>query len=495
MSLPAPVQRHLQREEIHAARVACLSFDADWRLLGRSGAISELGLTESDDVLERQFRELCHGQSPMRGGRVPQVNLGQHQYADLHLVAEEKQFHVIVIDVSERLQGEQALQQSAQESKLRSYEQGRFLRELKQQLLLTEAERDAARGQVLELVMQAELQGQRLQGALTSVDAEVRRLLKLDPGKGGRLRAEQLLEQALTRIAGLTGEARQAIGRLLGDIPQDGERPTEELDPDMLAAALYASLRSVVRETGVRIDLRTQRRSSEPLRFAEGCVQEACQLALWQALLRTPSGDVQAALRWDGQFLQLQIESTAPDLDTAEADALWEQKLPAAGAAQAQSVLFGLGRLLHRHAGRALVQPLNGRTRLLISLPARIDRDRGDITSPNFRGPVWLFSADRVFGEELLAQFAARGVDLRQHDVDERELRQALEIAPPAMLFDLDVNPEASVLAFKLRVRGYVGALVALGGPEQHSGALAATWRHHLPRSTSPQQLLRVLAG
>lgn len=495
MNLPAKVEGHLKREGISAAGVACLSFDADWRLIGRSGAIDQLGLNGSADVLERQFRELCFGQSPLRGGRVPQVNLGHERFADLHLVAEEERFHVAVIDVTERLQQEQAFQQSAQESKLRSYEQGRQLRELKQQLLLVEAERDAARAQVLELVMQAELQGQRLQGALLSVDAEVRRLLALDRGKAGRQRAEQLLEQALAQIAGLTAEARQALGRLLSDPPQDRDRPTEQLDPDQLAASLYASLRGVAREHGVRLDLRTQRRSGEPLRFAEGCVTEACQLALWQALLRTTAGDLQAALRWDGQFVQLQIESQAPDLSEAEADALWEQRLPAAGADPAQSVLFALGRLLHRHAGRALVQPLDGRLRLLVSMPARIDRDSGDITSPNFRGPVWLFSADKVYGEELLAQFAARGVDLRQHDVDERELRHALEAAPPAMLFDLDVNPEASVLAFKLRVRGYGGALVGLGGPEVHSGALASTWRHHLPRSISPQHLLRVLAG
>jgi hypothetical protein len=304
-----------------------------------------------------------------------------------------------------------------------------------------------------------------------------------------------LLEQALAQIAGLTAEARQALGRLLSDPPQDRDRPTEELDPDQLAASVYASLRGVAKECGVRLDLRTQRRSGEPLRFAAGCVAEACQLALWQAMLRTRAGDLQAALRWDGQFVQLQIESIAPDLTDTEADALWEQRLPAAGAAPATSVLFALGRLLHRHAGRALAQPVDGRLRLLVSLPARMDHASGDITSPNFRGPVWLFSADKVFGAELLAQFAARGVDLRQHEVDERELRHALEASPPAMLFDLDVNPEASVLAFKLRVRGYGGALIGLGGPEQHSGALASTWRHHVPRNITPQQLLRVLAG
>lgn len=495
MKLPESVQRHLQRENLGSAGVACLSFDAQWRLQQRSGAIEALGLEAPDEVLERQFRELCHGQSPTRGGRVPQVNLGKDHYADLHLVAEDRCFHVAVIDVSERLQAERALQQTAQESKLRSYEQGRQLRELRQQLLLAEAERDAARAQVLELAMQAELQGQRLQGALDRVDAEVRRLLRLEPGQGGRLRAEQLLEQALARIAHLSDDARQALSRLLPQAPIVADQASEELDLDQLSAELFLGLRRVIAEHGVKLDLRTQRRSTDPMNFASGSVLQTCQLALWQTILRSGGGNIDALLRWDGQFLQLQIESSGSDFEPLLADALWDQKLPADGSGAPAMVLFALGRVLHRHGGRALTQPLPGRLRLLVSLPARnLQEHGGDITAPNFRGPVWLFSADRVWGGELLAEFAARGVDLRQHEVDEKELRLALEASPPAILFDLDVNPEASVLAFKLRVRGYAGALIALGGPDPKGGAMAATWRQHLPRSSSAKDLLRMLS-
>ena len=496
MSLPPAVQKHLQRENLGAGGVACLSFDSDWRLTARSGAVRELGLDgDNQDVLERQFRELCHGQSPTRGGRVPQVNLGNGHYADLHLVGEEQCFHVAVVDVSERLLEEQALQQRAQENKLRSYQQGRQLRELRQQLLLVEAERDAARAQVLELAMQAELQGQRLQGALDRVDSEVRRLLQLEPGQGGRQRAELLLEQALAQIGHLSDDARQALARLVPQAPIVADSENEELDIDQLAAELFRGLRRLIREQGVKLDLRTHRRSADPLRFATGSVLQTCQLALWQTILRSPGGDIASILRWDGQFLQLQIESSAADFEPALADALWDQKLPADDAGPGAMVLFALGRVLHRHGGRALAQPLPQGLRLLVSLPARVMQESGgDITAPNFRGPVWLFSADKVYGAEMLAEFGARGVDLRQHEVDERELRHALEAAPPAILFDLDVNPEAAVLAFKLRVRGFAGALIALGGPDPKGSALSATWRMHLPRSASAKELLRMLS-
>ena len=64
--------------------------------------------------------------------------------------------------------------------------------------------------------MQAELQGQRLQGALDRVDSEVRRLLQLEPGQGGRQRAEQLCEgvaqaRAIDRLA-----RRGAVVRFAG---------------------------------------------------------------------------------------------------------------------------------------------------------------------------------------------------------------------------------------------------------------------------------------
>ena len=491
--LPEPVQRYLQREAIATAPTASLTFDGDWILLARAGELSAFGLESvSDELLQRRFREFCIGQSRLGGTRLSQLDVGEGHSADVHLVTEKSQVYVILIDVRSSVEHERSWQQNAQEAKLHSYEQGRQLRELRQQRVMLESDRDAAQARVAELTARVELYDQRMLAMVAELDGQAQRLLALPAEHAGRQRETALFKRALVRADQCRIELRQAISRVNGQREDDDA----QISIDDLSAELYASVAAQLLSGDVALNLRLQQHSPEPLRGIPGAAAETLHFALWLTLLRSRN-EVDAVLRWDGQFVQLQLHSDAEDFSQAEAELLWDQRLPEPTAQVLDQVLFGLGRCVQRYHGRVLEQrDDNGKHRLLVSLPSKAAAPSGEITSPGFRGPVGLVSADPEYTEEWIAQLAARGIKLSVHEATEGALRALYDEAPPALMFDLDSAPDGRSMAYKLRARGYAGLLLALGDESSPiSGSMAATWSGALPRATSVRRLLRTLAG
>ncbi len=492
-ALPDAVQRYLQREAIAPAPTAVLSFDGDWQLLGRSGELAAFGIADAEDeLLQRRFKELCIGQSRLGGTRLSQLDLGGGHNADVHLVAEQNQVHVVLIDVRSGVERERDWQQNAQDAKLRSYEQGKQLRELRQQRISLEQARDGANAKAAELTACNQLYDQRLRGALADVERATTALLELPTEHGGRARCAELLKQAVGRV----DKIRAALNRAVSRINEHSGGGSSQMAMDELSAELYASVAAQVEARGVGLSLRLQQRSAEPLRVIAGAASETFHYGLWVTLLRSRS-EVEGILRWDGQFAQLQLLSDADDFDLRQAELLWEQRIPAIDDEPLAYALFGLGRCAHRYRGRVLEQrDSQGRHRLLISLAGRQDEPSGEITSPGFRGPVGIISDDHDYAEEWIAQLGARGIGLSHYAADSKVLSELYEDAPPALLFDLQSAPEGRSMAYKLRARGYPGQLIALGDEDSPlSGSMAATWSAALPRDCSSRQLLRTLAG
>ena len=492
-ALPDAVQRYLRREQIAPLAAAALSFDGDWRLLGRSGELTRFALDQAADAdLERQFRELCMGQSRLGGTRLSQLDLGEGHNADVHLVAEHSQVHVVLVDVHEAVEQERSWQQNAQEAKLRSYEQGRQLRDLRQQRISIEAERDAAKAQASELSARNQLFDQRLRGVLAEIERSAERLLALPAEHGGRQRETELLRQAISQADRCRLSLARAVARISGQV----DDTISQVALDQLSAELYASVAVLLEAPERSLSLRLQQRSPEPLRMVAGAAAEIFHYALWASLLRC-RGELEAVLRWDGQFAQLQCNSDSDDLSLTESALLWDQQLPAVDDPPLTYALFGLGRSAHRHHGRVLEQrDSDGRHRLLISLPGRREEPSGDITSPGFRGPVGLICGDAEYAEEWVAQLATRGIPLSLHSADPESLQALYENPPPALLFDLQSAAGAPAMAYKLRARGYPGMLLALGElGHPMTNSMAATWSAMLPRDCSLRQLLRTLSG
>lgn len=492
-TFPESVQRYLRRESIAPAPTASLSFDGDWHLLARAGDLTAFGLEAlSDEVLERRFRELCIGQSLLGGTRLNQLDVGDGHSADVHLVAEQAQVHVVLIDVRSSVERERSWQQNAQEAKLRSYEQGRQLRELRQQRVLLESERDGAKAQVAELTARAELFDHRLMAMLGELDGQAQRLLALPPEHGGRQREAALFTQSVAQADACRAGLHNAIARINGQ-SADGDA---QIDVDELSAELYASVAAQLHSGQIALNLRLQQHSPEPLRGITDAAAETFHFALWLTLLRSRI-EVDAVLRWDGQFVQLQLDSDADDFDLKAAELLWDQRLPGPNANALERALFGLGRCAQRYQGRVLEQRNDGgKHRLLVSLASKPELPSGDITSPGFIGPLGLVSADSEYAEEWVAQLAARGIDLSIHPTTDESLRALYNSAPPAMIFDLDSAPDGRSMAYKMRARGYPGMLLALGSEgNAMSGSMATTWSDALPRDCTVRRLLRTLAG
>lgn len=492
-ALPEAVQRYLQREAIAPAPTAVLSFDGDWQLLSRSGELAAFGIADvEDELLQRRFKELCMGQSRLGGTRLSQLDLGGGHNADVHLVAEQNQVHVVLIDVRGGVEREREWQQNAQDAKLRSYEQGKQLREARQQRINLEQARDEAKAKAAELVACNQLYDQRLRGGLAELERAAEALLQLPVEHAGRGRHVELLKQAVDRV----DRMRAALARAVSRIDEHRDSGSSKMAMDELSAELYASVAAQVEARGVGFSLRLQQRSAEPLRGIAGAASETFHYGLWLTLLRS-RGEVEGVLRWDGQFAQLQLISDADDFDLRQAELLWEHRLPAVADEPLAYALFGLGRCAHRYRGRVLEQrDSKGRHRLLISLAGRQDEPSGEITSPGFRGPVGIISGDRDYAEEWIAQLGARGITLHNFGSEPQVLQELYEDAPPALLFDLHSAPEGRSMAYKLRARGYPGQLLALGDDDNPlSGSMASTWSAALPRDCSTRQLLRTLSG
>lgn len=489
MSLYSPaVQRLLEHLHIDSEQVVVLSFSADWVLQGASGALSRLGLDQLDEQqLSQTFKDVCVGLSRLRGTHLPQLELPAGGVADLHLLAEASVFHAVLIDVRESVELARSAQQTLQELKLEVMARTREVVEARQRL-----------GQSRQRL--TELQGQLLvqQQADVAVRAQLAAL---------QVELERELEQVSVRLSGESAAllpARRALAaaaRLGPLLTQLQAAPTllqeaalqqrERVDLDQLVAGCVDGATQLARERGLGFELRLNRRSTEVPLFNTALLRQICSCTLNQALLRCPSGRIQAQLRWEGGVLKLLVTAPGTGFSEAERAALWDAAI-ADPADPVQGALLALGALLRKVTGRATSETLPEGEHCLTVSVAQAARD-GEITERLVSGGrVWLLienAAQLALAQQRLHEL---GLDVEVRGAD-KVLELALRYAPDAILIDSALD-DAVRLAFQLKGRGYRGRVLALGMPAD-SPVARASFDSVVGSALEPDALLRAIRG
>lgn len=502
-ALPPRVLRLLEQQALAADGVLVLSFDAQWQVLELTGPADAYGLAETDRAaLGERFREVCIGLSRVRGTYLPQVELPGGAVVDLYLVAEATLFHAVLVDVRGQVEQARGVQQAVQEARLEVAAKVRESVELRRQLARVRAEAEALKGiQALQQqhlhAVRAQLDG--LQVALNhELDSVLRQSPEASPLRMGARRAWEcaerlrLLSDSLRVLALPDAAEPNAAGSIATDSsasPGSGAA----LDLEAMLAPVVDAIGSLARQAGIGFLLRPKRRDSiGPSGWPAAQLRLLVHHALAQAVLRTPSGHVEADLSWDGQMLKLKVVHTAAAYDSAERACLWDGALPNP-TRPAQGALYALGRCQRALGGRITLGDSTATDpELLLSLaqPAALG---AEITQRLPQGGlVFLVSTDENLARRIGQRLADAGHEVEPALPGPALIDAARTRAPVAILLDAALEHTVRT-AFQLKSQGYAGRIVVLG-PLPDSPAARSSVDMRLSTDPDPQALQQALA-
>ena len=451
---PAEVSKYLARVGLSETDVCVLSFDEAWALEGSHGELARFGLAELDgEQLGTLFQEICLGLSRVRGAELKQVSLPNGSAVDLYLFSAPDCVHVMLLDVQAEMDEAREWQQSAQETKLRSYEKSRELRSNRARIDNLRQEFDA----------------------LKVTYTLFRTTVAVLAGEFGAL-------------AGQTGEHALAVASSLAAVlpfkaPQSGA--------DLDLSTLVARLRQV---TGINVLV--SGRNSETPTLSEPEIRATLLAALQQAKLRATGAAIKATLIWDGTSLLFSVFDGGADFTTAQRLALWEGQLPKDECDELTAHLLVLGARLRAACGRVTARWTAERgMQLTLSvrnvLPPVYERTRA---LPPVGSGFWLLTAAENWRQAGSHALEAAGFGVELHAEVDALLERAVLDPPIAVFVDPTLQQGAGAkFAFQLRAQGFTGRIVSLGefkgGP-----ALRAAFNSELRWPVTDEQLRAALA-
>lgn len=401
--LPQAVARFIARQGLTAPAMASVSFDPEFKLIGRNGALDELGLASLGDAeLEVLLRDVCLGLSKLHGAPIAEITLPNLTACELHLIAENDRFHTLILDRRDQVQGVRVLQQAAQENDLKAQDRAKQLRAARAAIKQLSQERDALKVELL---------------------------------------------RASARLS------------LLAFAP-----PEAPLRPDALKAKVLAVLQPLALRLHVRLELTQAGASNAPLHELTAEMALGVPVfAIRQAMLRAKAGDtVRATIKCSADVLQVTVVDQAQALSESERRCIWESQAPEPAAGELALTLYALGSWCREGKGRVTVPQTND---LSITLIASVPREP-EVTERIGPKRVSLHGQRIVIlgeAEAWAERLVDAGAQVQSLALSESTIGVLVAEAPPAVLIRAGTaGALAKRLVFKLRAHGYAGVIIAI---------------------------------
>ncbi|MEM6514090.1 MAG: ATP-binding protein [Pseudomonadota bacterium] len=481
MRLPDIIRQHLEQDYNLRRRPFCFHTDPDARLLETFGDGQPYGFTNlrrGDDMLEKA--PFLLGQLSATPVRLPFVSTGHHAL-EVHIVPNDSEFFVVVMDVSAEHDFRQERQQVANELRLMQAAREKLIAqqsELISELVETRAELDHRR-------REAERTNARRSDFFAMMSHEFRTPLSSIVNYASLAQDDDASADVVRKCSESISRAAKHMTRLVDTVLDEArleagrlELTVSDFDLPALLSELTTIIAPLAAEKQLAFSAQLVNDVPASLRADDACLRQILINLLGNAVKFTDTGSVHLQIQWQDDVLVAEVKDSGPGIAVEDQERVFKAFERASTNSDTAAPGSGLGlkitlELAHLMGGNIELESKPGQgctVRVQVPAPQAADSNATDaLPEPDddkraARPATILICDDDEDLLELTEYYLLRaGYGLLVANDGAEAVEKALSLQPDLVLLDINTPGMTGIEAASvLKAEGFSSPIVAL---------------------------------